>query len=312
MSWISFAILGYFCNAVSQLLDKVILTEKHIPKPAVYAFYVAMFSLFSLVFAPFGITLIPLFYLVIFFLSGGLFVLGLLFFYYAVKAGNVARIAPLVGLVTSVTVLLAGGIFPHLFGEFAFTKEILAALVFFVMGGILISYDLPLRKNDTFPLSAVIAGFLLGISLLLLKYGYTEISFINGLVWSRLGMVAAGLALLLVPVYRREILVHHEPKKMKSKQNIKTLLLFIANKSCAGFASFLIIYATKEGSVSFVQALNGIQYVFLLFLAIPMSVLFPHIFGEKLSFWDWFQKGVALTLIALGFWFASFGGVILF
>jgi uncharacterized membrane protein len=105
MTWISFAILGYFCNAVSQLLDKVILTEKHIPKPAVYAFYVAMFSLFSLLFAPFGLALIPSFFVGLFLFSGVTFIAGLLAFYYAVKAGNVARIAPLVGLVTSLTVL---------------------------------------------------------------------------------------------------------------------------------------------------------------------------------------------------------------
>ncbi len=207
---------------------------------------------------------------------------------------------------------MAGGFFPHLFGEFAFTREIVTALILFVVGGVLISYDLPFRKNDTFPFSAVIAGFLLGVSLLLLKYGYAEIDFINGLIWSRLGMVAAGITLLLVPVYRREILVHHELAKMKSKQNLKTLALFVVNKSCAGFASFLIIYATKTGSVSFVQALNGIQYVFLLFLAVPMSVRFPHIFGEHLGFWDWAQKVLALSLIAAGFWLASFGGVSLF
>jgi uncharacterized membrane protein len=312
MSWISFAILGYFCNAVSQLLDKVILTEKHIPKPAVYAFYVSLFSLFSLFFAPFGFSLIPVFYLGVFLLSGAVFILGLLLFYYAVKAGNVARIAPLVGLTTTITVIVAGGFFPSYFGEVEFTKEILLALIFFVLGGALISYDLPLRKTDRFPFTALLAGFLLGVSLLLLKFGYTEIEFINGLVWSRLGMVAAGLTLLLIPVYRRQIFVHHKPDKAKKKQNLKTLLLFVTNKSCAGVASFLILYATALGSVSFVQALNGIQYVFLMFLVIPMSVRYPHIFDEHLSFWDWTQKVFALVLIALGFWFAGFGGFSLY
>jgi drug/metabolite transporter (DMT)-like permease len=309
MTWISFAILGYFCNAVSQLLDKVILTEKHIPKPAVYAFYVSLFSLFSLFFAPFGFSLIPAFFLILFLFSGVFFIVGLLAFYYAVKAGNIARIAPLVGLVTSLTVLLAGGLFPSLFGEVVFSGQVFLALGMLIIGGVLISYDLPLRKTDRLPLTAIIAGFLLGLSLLFLKYGYTEIDFINGLVWSRLGMVLAGLSLLLIPIYRKQILVHHEPAKMKSSQNIGTLALFVVNKSCAGVASFLILYATNLGSVSFVQALNGTQYVFLLILAIPLSLRFPHIFGEHLSFWDWAQKGFALVLIGLGFWFMGLSGV---
>jgi bacterial/archaeal transporter family protein len=309
MTWISFAILGYFCNAVSQLLDKVILTEKHIPKPAVYAFYVSLFSLFSLFFAPFGFSFIPSFFLVLFLSSGALFILGLLAFYYAVKAGNVARIAPLVGLVTSLTVLAGGGLFPELFGEVRFTSQVFVALGFLVIGGVLISYDLPFRKSDRLPVTAIVSGFLLGLSLLLLKYGYTEIDFINGLVWSRLGMVLAGLSLLLIPVYRHQILVHHEPNKVKSKQNIFTLFLFVINKTCAGIASFLILYATNLGSVSFVQALNGTQYVFLLLLAIPLAVRFPQVFGEHLSVWDWVQKGLALVLIGIGFLFMGLSGV---
>lgn len=309
MTWISFAILGYFCNAVSQLLDKVILTEKHIPKPAVYAFYVAMFSLFSLAFAPFGFSWIPPFYLGLFLLSGVAFVVGLLFFYYAVKAGNVARVAPLVGLITSLTVILAGSLFPHVFGEVIFTQTVFVALCLLVLGGILIAYDLPLRKGERFPIQGVAAGVLLGVSLLLLKYGYTQVDFVNGLVWSRIGMVLAGLSFLLVPVYRKQIFVHHEPAKMKSQQHIKTLFLFVINKTCAGIATFLILYATNLGSVSFVQALNGLQYVFLLLLAIPLSVRFPYIFGEHLGFWDWAQKLVALVLIGAGFWFMGLGGV---
>lgn len=312
MTWISFAILGYFCNAISQLLDKVILTEKHIPQPAVYAFYVSLFSLFSLAFAPFGFSWIPAFYLALFLLSGVAFIIGLLFFYYAVKAGNVARVAPLVGLTTSLTVILAGGLFPSIFGEVIFTTTLLFALSLLILGGILIAYDLPFRKGDRFPASGILAGILLGLSLLLLKYGYTEIDFVNGLVWSRLGMVLAGLTFLLVPVYRRQILVHHEPAKMKSAQNVTTLGLFVVNKTCAGVASFLILYATSLGSVSFVQALNGLQYVFLLILAIPLSIRLPHIFGEHLGFWDWAQKGLALILIGAGFWFMGLGGVSIF
>ena len=309
MSWISFAVLGYFGNAVSQLLDKIILTDKHIPQPVVYAFYVSLFSLFSLIFAPFGFALIPAFFIALFILSGVLFIIGLVFFYVAVKKGNVARIAPLVGLITSLTVILVGALFPHVFGEIVFTRTVFIALTLLIVGGMLIAYDLPLRKGDTLPLAGIIAGILLGGSLLLLKYGYTEINFVNGLVWSRLGMVLTGLSFLLIPLYRKQILVHHEPQKMKSKQNFLTLVLFVVNKSCAGVATFLILYATNLGSVSFVQALNGLQYVFLLILAIPLSMRFPQIFGEHLGFWDWAQKVAALVIIGLGFWFMSLGGV---
>ena len=158
MSWISFAVLGYFGNAVSQLLDKIILTDKHIPQPVVYAFYVSLFSLFSLIFAPFGFALIPAFFIALFILSGVLFIIGLVFFYVAVKKGNVARIAPLVGLITSLTVILVGALFPHVFGEIVFTRTVFIALALLIVGGMLIAYDLPLRKGDTLPLAGIIAA----------------------------------------------------------------------------------------------------------------------------------------------------------
>lgn len=69
------------------------------------------------------------------------------------------------------------------------------------------------------------------------------------------------------------------------------------------------MYATYRGSVTVVQALNGVQYAFVLLLAIPLSLQYPKIFMEKLSFWDWFQKWVAVLIIGLGMWLAVTLGI---
>jgi len=311
MTWIFFALLGYFFNAFTQLLDKFILSGNRIPEPAVYAFYVALFSLFSFFFTPFGFAWIGIPFVAVFLLSGMLFLYGTLAFYYAVKAHEVSRIAPLVGLVTSVTVIAIGSAFPQTFGEMPFSAQTLAALALFILGGALISYDLPFRSGDRLPYTVLLSGALLGVSLLILKYGYTQADFINGLVWSRIGIFLAGLTLLLVPLYRKKILVKRGARPLRNGRSLLTAFLFVLNKSTAGTASFLILYATALGSVSFVQALNGMQYVFLLFLSLPMSLLFPEIFKEKLSFWDWFQKAVALCLITAGFFVAGIHGLAL-
>jgi hypothetical protein len=42
---------------------------------------------------------------------------------------------------------------------------------------------------------------------------------------------------------------------------------------------------------------------------IPLSFRFPGIFGEKLYFWDWFQKAVAIIIIGWGLWLATVSGV---
>lgn len=313
MIWIGAACLGYLFLALSQILDKFLLTEERIPKPATYAFYVSLFSAFSFVFSVFGLKILPAPQMILFFVAGILFTYSLLTFYYAVRDYDVARVAPLQGLFTTLTVVLFVFLLPEFFGEPVFHIELIWALALFVVGGLLISYDLPFTKADHLPLSVIFSGFLMGVYLLFLKVGYTEADFVNGLVWSRAGAFLGAFSLLLFPVFRRQIFTHQKKtaSSQGKKKNLATLGLFIFNKTTAGVASFLIIFAVSVGSTSFVQALNGMQYVFLFLLVIPFQKFFPSIFSERLSWSDWFQKIFALLLIAFGFYFLSVSGIII-
>jgi drug/metabolite transporter (DMT)-like permease len=313
MIWIGAGLLGYFCLAVSQILDKFLLTEKHIPKPATYAFYVSLFSAFSFVFSIFGLRILPLSQLLLFFTSGLLFTYFLVTFYYAIRDYDIARVAPLQGLFTTLTVVAFAFLLPEFFGEPLFHWQLVWALGLFIVGGLLISYDLPFTKADHLPVSVILSGFILGVSLLLLKVGYTQTDFINGLVWSRAGSFLGAFSLLLFPVFRSQIFTHQKEtiQHQGKKKNIATLSLFVFNKTTAGTASFLILYAISLGSTTFVQALNGMQYVFLLFLLIPFSRKFPKMFQENLSWSDWLQKVIAIILIAFGFYFLAVSGIII-
>jgi hypothetical protein len=155
----------------------------------------------------------------------------------------------------------------------------------------------------------LVAGVLMALSLLLLKYGYADANFVSGLVWSRLGIFVAGLSLLAPPVFRRQILEASGHFSTTPSASLSTGSIFVVNKVCAGAASFLIAYAIKLGPVAFVQALSGMQYVFLLMLALPLSLRYPRVFDEKLLFWDWFQKACAILCIGLGLWLAASSGV---
>lgn len=307
MSWISVALAGYFFNAVAALLDKYILSGP-IKAPAVYAFFVSLFSLFALFFIPFGFQFFGWRTTGLFLVSGILFLYGLVAFYTAVQKHEVSRIAPLVGTVVSLVAF--GTVFaPALFSEGTFTLLHILALLLLISGGLLISFDLPLRAGERIPILVVIAGIAMGAALLLLKYGYADANFVSGLVWSRIGMFVGGLSLLLVPVFRDQILSGSRRFSTSSREAVHAGAVFIANKICGGVATFLIAYAAFLGPVSFVQALSGMQYVFLLILALPLSFRYPQVFGEKLFFWDWFQKVCAIILIGFGLWLAATGGV---
>lgn len=304
MVWMVVALLGYFFNAVAAIFDKYLLADR-IKAPAVYAFYVSLFSLFVLIFIPYGFGYFGWLSTGTALLSGVVFLYALVALYTTVKRHEISRVAPLVGTVTSLTafvvVTLSGSLQDI---------SLLIALALLIGGGLLISFDLPLQKGEHIPFFPIaVAGIGMGVSLLLLKQGYEGSNFISGLIWSRLGMFAGGLSLLSIPVFRRQILGQVKETTMEPKRATSTGIYFVLSKTCAGIGAFLIAYAVSLGSVSFVQALSGMQYVFLLMLALPLSLHFPRIFGERLSFWDWLQKIGAIILIGLGLWLSATSGV---
>lgn len=307
MSWLTFTLGGYFFNAVTSIFDKFLLADR-IKEPCVYAFYVAVLSLFAVFFVPFGVQWIPWQTIVVFVISGMLFLYGLVAFYNAVKRSEISRVAPLVGITISVIVGVASLAFGPA-ANLSFSPGHFLSLSLLLGGAFLIAFDLPLKPNDALMKSTLLAGVLMALSLIFLKTGYRNADFINGLVWSRLGFLLGGFSLFLIPEYRRAILASTHQMTVASKENFITGSLFILNKVFGAISTFLLTYAAYLGPVTFIQALNGIQYAFVLLLALPLSLYFPHIFEEKLMFWDWFQKGVAVALIGLGMWMAVHSGV---
>jgi drug/metabolite transporter (DMT)-like permease len=120
-------------------------------------------------------------------------------------------------------------------------------------------------------------------------------TFDNAFFWSRVGFVALALSLLLVPEYLEKI--RSQVKSTDSKSGI----LVIVNKILAGIGSILVLKATELGDAAVVQALGGLQFVFLLII----GVLFMHKrskeFGEKVTGKEILHKAVSIALITLGF-----------
>ncbi|MFA9262589.1 MAG: hypothetical protein ACEQSB_04520 [Undibacterium sp.] len=307
MHWITLALAGYFFNAVTALFDKYLLAGR-IKEPVVYAFFVSVLSLFAVVLVPFGYKPIPWQTGVVFVISGILFLYGLVAFYNAVKRSEISRVAPLVGI----TISVIAGVASLAFGPAAnlsFSPGHFLSLLMLLAGAFLIAFDLPLKKNDALMKSTLLAGALMALSLLFLKTGYRNADFVNGLLWSRLGFIVGGFSLFIIPQYRRAILDNTRHLSSSNKRDVTTGVLFLLNKIFGAAATFLLTYAAYLGPVTFIQALNGVQYAFVLVMAIPLAIKFPKIFGEKLYFWDWFQKAAAIVLIALGTWLAVTQGV---
>jgi hypothetical protein len=88
----------------------------------------------------------------------------------------------------------------------------------------------------------------------------------------------------------------------------KTITLFLSNQVIGAVSNILqnwVIAIVPFYYVAMVQALQGMQYAFLLILTILISLKFPKFLKEEISKGILFQKIVAILLIGAGLAFLT-------
>lgn len=316
-------------TALASVADKFLVSDR-VEKPAAYIFFITVFSLVSFVLAPFGLSILPLETLGIFFASGISFAWSLLFLYRAFQIGEVSKILPLAGISAALVSIIPSIIRSVLLEDIPIMG--LLAFSFLLGGAMLLSLSGPegetySRKNVWLSL---LSGLFLALFYFLLKLGEaTGANFINGLVWSRLGVFLGGFSFLLVPSYRRDIAMFTFDVIVPAIRNswrtiffpwrreagqLPTWTIFIGGKTLGGIGALLIIFAAyqAEASVAIVQALVGVQFAAVFLAAILLSKKFPFVFEERISSFGWVMKVVAFSLISIGAWLAAQGGSALF
>ncbi len=292
MLWIYLALIAYFLNAIVFAFDKLLLMAP-LPQTLPYAFYTAILSVLVVVLLPFGVHLPPTpLYLIVAFSSGLFFFLALIYFYKSIKAIDVLEATPAVGAIAALTTFFLSIFILH---EHISGGE-LVAFFLLVTGAFIMSYFHLKTRVIVFIL---LAGIFFGISSVALKYIFNLSSFIDGLFWSRLGSVVSALAVLVYPSARRQIFSSFGGAPSGSK------FLFGLNKVLAAAGFLVLYYAVKLGSVVFVNALQGLQYVFILiigiFVAKKLPMLFERHLHEKPA-----RKVIATVLIVVGFFLLVF------
>ncbi|MBX4189892.1 hypothetical protein KW791_01160 [Candidatus Parcubacteria bacterium] len=250
MAWIYLALFAYLLDSVVFIIDKRLL-QKSIPHPSAYVFFVSLLSVFGLFLIPFGVHLVSTYIFFLAGVSGFAFFMGTLWMYHAMKDSRLVDAMPVAGALTAlVTFVLSRWLLPE-----PTTLFKLLAFMLLVGGTFSLSY---FHLSDRVIRNIVKASVALGVSYIALKLLFLSTNFVSGLFWSRSGMLLGGLSLLLFSKSRSEI--------VESFHNIRTEpgVIFILNKFLAGFAFVLLYYAVKIGSVAFVNALQGVQYIFIL------------------------------------------------
>ncbi|MBU1255600.1 EamA family transporter [Patescibacteria group bacterium] len=299
MNWLLIAIIAYFLYAIVFIIDKFLLSQTNL-QPSVYAFYIGIFSgLAVLVLIPFDFSIISVEQIIISFIAGILFVLANLFFYKSIQIGEVSRITPIIGGAIPIFTL----ILTYLFLGERLTINQLIAFCLFVLGGIIMLW--PRKKIRVghgmvktllikrLPL-AILSALLFAGSFVLTKFIYNELSFINSFIWIRIGGIIGSLLLLFSSNLRKAIF------QVSKSIKIKTVELAVFNKCLSALAFILLNYAIYLGSVTLVNALQGVQYVLLLFLAFFLSKKFPEIIKEQIGREVIIKKIFAILFISIG------------
>ena len=284
MLWLYLAIFAYLINAVVFIIDKHLLAG-HIPKYHAYAFGVSILSLSSVLLIPFGVSWQGLSYFMLAFFSGGAFFVGLMFLYKSIKESDVSVAATQTGTM--------GAIFTYLFSAMILKETLpltnLFAFLFLILGIFLLG---KIERHIFF--SAVFAGLSFGLSFVLLKLSFNEAGFINGLFWTRMGFVGSAFLSLASGHVREEVRFAFHPAPSRSK------FLFIFNKFLAGIGFIILYFAINLGSVSLVNALLGLQFLFTFALVMAFKDKIPGI-REKSDKTILASKLVGISSVLVGF-----------
>lgn len=293
-NWIFVAALGYFLTAFSVSIDKILL-RKPIKHPVVFAFYGGSLSIFAMVFIPFGVSWPGIGQFLVSLISGIIFILAMISFYSALRENEVSKVAPVVGGLIPIFVLIGSNIFLNE----TFSVNQIIAFVFLVSGSVFISFENRGFQKENSILRALakpaLAAFLFSIFYVLLKYIYLNQEFLSGFVWSRLGSFLGAISLLVLSKPRKLIIENSKSLEVKMGG------LFVVNKILGSAAFILVNYAIFLGSAAIVNAMEGIQYITIFILGNLLSITHPDIFKEEINKKALLQKITAIVLIGIGF-----------
>jgi drug/metabolite transporter (DMT)-like permease len=110
-----------------------------------------------------------------------------------------------------------------------------------------------------------------------------------------MGSFIGALALLLIPSYRHLIF-----EKKRRTEAVHSLPLFLSIRLLAVIAFILLNYAIALGNVALINALQGVQYVFLIFIILILSEQYPKILREEMSRKILLQKFIGVLMVSVG------------
>jgi len=290
-NWIFLAGLAYCILAFSQLIDKALLNVAFQDAKS-YAFLISCLGLLVLILLPFGITLPSTGLLIGALAAGAIFILALLPFLSALQGDDASRIIPLVGAIVPLFSLAGEVVFLHKSLE----PRSLVAFFLLVTGAVVLTMsrsESP-RRSWLAVGKACLGAVLFSASFVASKYLFDRMGFLNAFFYMRLGGAIVGIALLGFHDVRTGVVTFFKKNKLSIKVG------YFANQGLNGAGFVLQNIAISLGSVSLVNAMQGVQYFFVILFIFIASRFRPALLGEKITKRILLEKLTAVFILIAG------------
>lgn len=292
--WLLLALIGHIGNALVFLSDKASI-EKRVFDPRALALLAGMSNVVPFFLIPWFLRGGSVAVVGAAVLSGALFFLSLLLYFFAVDRDEISRVVPTIGSIAPLFIFFFGF---FLLGE-GLSSRALAAFFLLLCGGILVefravSHLFSANALRTFSLE-IGAALVFAAASVLLKYSFNESDDISAFLWSRIGFAGAAVPLIFSFAVRQQFFSRVLHSHLRGNN-----VWFIGSRILGGISPLILTAAVALGSVVLVNAVQGVQYVFLFVLALLFSRRWPRIFQEHVARDTILQKIIAIIFIMVG------------
>ena len=289
--WILAAIGAYFIFGVVSIGDRLLLT-KTIRDPLVYVFFIGIAALSGLLLVPFVPAWPSVDGMLLAGASGVVFLFGIWPLMAALRFSDASRVFPASGgIVTIVTFLLAA----TLLGE-TLSGTTFIAFIFLFIGYIFLTLRGAWRNVvvDVLDWHIILAAVLIAVSLVMRKAVFETEPFLGAWIAIAGGMALGSFSLLLLPHTGNRIVV-----AIREGKNHHLGMVFV-NQAGGAIGAFFQNLAIALGPVAVVQALQGVQYVFILLFALILTRWFPKLLSENFGEGLLTRKVIGVVTISVG------------
>ena len=295
-SWLGFikngafmAIIAHGLIGISLLWDKILLKRPGTRNLFSYVFWLGAMSVFGVILVPFGYQSPPMAVMALAFVAGVVHLVGVFFYYAALKRGEASETLAIMGGFSPVATALIG--FVLLTKQMAGSQLVGFALM---TGGGFVMF-----LSDRHPLKkllppVLLASGLLGLVNVMEKLVYNRTNFVSGYVWFTIGTFVGALALLIPRSWRAQIFSESERDEPSNR------FWYFVNRFVSGVGSFLIFYAISLTHPAIVDAISGVRYAIIFVGAILLTRFKPQWLKEGFRGWQLVTKAIATALVVAG------------